>query len=203
MRNSVLSLNVILLGLVAVTPVVAQGNVDVDVEVEEIAILEVDQSKGTMLIDDASFTVMGNPSDEGSVLDSGEGNYASVGLRTNTCLDFVLVEFPRSAGFRNVPDGAQLGVATGQASGNSLGVWPRVFRVDPATGAFRPDPAVHDGSDSDLAVTGLTGVTKDFCNGSHKLALGVGTAYDITLDGEQAFAPPDTYIIPLTGTLVP
>ena len=184
-------------------PASAQDGGNVNVIVQEIAILEVDQSEGVMLINDPSFTVMGNPSDEGSVLDAGEGNYASVGVRTNVCLDFVLVEFPRTAGFRNVPDGTQLGVATGQSSGNSLGVWPRVFRVDPATGAFLPDPDVHDGTDADLAVTGPTGLTEDFCNGIHKLALGVATAYDITLDGQQAFAPPDTYIIPLTGTLVP
>ena len=99
--------------------------------------------------------------------------------------------------------GTQLGVAIGQTSGNSLGVWPRVFRVNPATGAFLPDPDVHDGTDNDLAVMGPSGVNDDFCNGIHKLALGVATAYDITLDGEQALAPPDTYIIPLTATLVP
>jgi hypothetical protein len=199
------SISAALAGMACLLPsaVTAQNSADVDVVVQEIAVLEVDQSEGLMLINDASLTVMGNPSDEGDVLDSGDGNYAGFRLLTNICLDFVLVEFPRETGFRNVPDGAQLGVATGQQSGNSLGVRPRVYRVDPATGFFLPEPAVHDGSDTDLAVTGPTGVNEKFCNGIHRLALGVATAYDITLDGEQAFAPPDTYIIPLTGTLVP
>jgi len=201
--NSGISSSIMIVAGLAAVPVAAQGDANVDVLVQEIAILEVAQSDGFMVINDTSFSVMGNPSSDGDVLDGGNGNYARVALRTNVCLDLVLVEFPRAAGFRNAPAGSRLAVATGQDTGNSLGVWPRAFRIDTVTGDFMADAFVHDGSDSDLSVSGPSGLTQDFCNGVHELALGVATAYDITLDGEQALAPPDTYIIPLTGTLVP
>mgnify|MGYP006285262955 CR=1 FL=1 len=176
----------------------------VDVRVEEIAILEVRESEGVMRIDDSSLTFMGNPSSQGSLFDTDDGDHAAIALYTNTCLDFVVLEFPRATGFRNVAPGVVLGTAIGQTTGNTLGVAPEAYLADPATGLLdTAGGAAHDGSDSDLLVRGPNGTLDQFCNGIHRIALGVRTGWDLTLTSEQPLAPPDTYVIPMTGTLVP
>ncbi|WP_397543757.1 hypothetical protein [Roseovarius salis] len=177
--------------------------VAIDVTVEEIAILEVRENEGAMRIDDSSLTFMGNPSSEGSVFNTADGDHAGIALRTNTCLDFVVLEFPRATGFRGAPPGIYLGAATGQGTGNTLGVWPEAYVVDTATGTLDTPGGAHDGSDSDLLVRGPDGTQAEFCNGVHEIALGVRTGWDLTLQSEQPLAPPDTYLIPMTGTLVP
>lgn len=176
---------------------------DVNIVVEEIAILLVLDAEGGMVIDDGSVTIMGNPSSQGSVLDTIDGDYAVVALLTNVCLDTVLVEFVRASDFRNTAPGSFLGVATGQDSGNLLGVWPRAFRVDNLNGNLIQPGFAHEGVDDDLVVRGPDGADHQFCNGVHRIALGVTAGWDTTSPGEPEFAVPDTYVIPLVGTLVP
>jgi len=190
-------------GAVASQGLPEQVEARIDVVVQEIAILDVRESEGAMRIDDASLTFMGAPSSEGSVFDTAQGDHAGIALSTNFCLDLMVLEFPRATGFRSVPSGSHLGAAIGQGTGNTLGVWPEVYIVDTATGLLDTPGGAHDGSDSDLLVRGPDGAEDAFCNGIHEIALGVRTGWDLTLQSQQPLAPPDTYLIPMTGTLVP
>lgn len=180
-----------------------EAQVEIEVTVEPIAILVVIEGEGEMLIDDTSFTFMGLPSSEGSVENITVGSLAQMRLLTNVCLDFMLLDFPRASGFRNAVPGAFLGVATGEDTGRTLGVWPRVHWIDPSDGLLHQPGFTHDGSNDDLVVRGPDGVNDQFCNGIHELGLGVETDWTTTLLAEPEFIAPDTYTIPLTGTLVP
>jgi len=191
------------LAILAATPALAELLTRIDVVVEEIAILQIREADGSMRIDDASLTFMGNPSSEGSVVDTALGDLAAIGLLTNVCLDFVVLQFPRATGFRNAPPGSHLGTAIGQSTGNTLGVWPEAYTINTVTGLLDGTDHAHDGTDRDLLVRGPDGTEDQFCNGTHEIALGVRTGWDLTLQSEQPLAPPDTYIIPLRGTLVP
>ena len=180
-----------------------QGEVEIDLAVESVAILEVIQAEGEMLIDDGSFSFMGLPSSEGSIDNVTVGNLAQMRLMTNFCLDFVVLEFPRRTGFRNTTAGTYLGAAIGNQTGRTLGVLPRAFWVNPADGMLHQPGFVHGGSDDELLVRGPDGTNEQFCNGIHVLGLGVETDWASTLQNEPEFIAPDTYVIPIMGTLVP
>ncbi|MCG5527332.1 MULTISPECIES: hypothetical protein [Halorhodospira] len=174
--------------------------VEIDVTVEEIAVLDVIRSQGSMVIDDDSDTFMGNPSSGGSVF-SGE-DLAVIRLSTNYDVNAIEVDFDRLDGFRQPDSSTYFGVATGTTLGNTLGVWPQIANWDndtqniPSGGSSM---TTHSGSDEPL--THDTGAP--FGNGQHYFALGVSTNWDRTLLGEPEFAAPDTYNIELTATVIP
>ena len=179
------------------------GNVEIKVIVEPIAILQVIESEGEMRIDDTSFTFMGLPSSEGDIDNITVGSLAQMRLLTNFCLQFVIMEFPRASGFRNTAPGTHLGTAIGEVTGRTLGVWPRVFWVDRTDGLLHQPGFTHGGQDDELLVFGPDGIDDEFCNGIHDLGIGVETDWATTLETEPEFIAPDTYVIPITGTLVP
>ena len=179
------------------------GAVQIDVIVQPIAELQVIAAEGEMLIDDASFTFMGLPSSEGDITNITVGSLAQMRILTNFCLNFVVLEFPRATGFRNTLPGTHLGVATGVETGRTLGVWPQAHWVRVSDGFLHQPGFIHDGGDTELVVRGPDGVDDQFCNGIHDLGLGVATDYGTSLETEPEFVAPDTYLIPITGTLVP
>lgn len=184
----------------------AAGAVDIDVEVEEIAYLNVVNGTGSMVIDDDQDSFMGNPSSDGSVTDAVGGTLATIQLLTNFNIDAIRVNFDRVTGLRNFGTSAFFGEAIGVNSGNTLGVWPQIGSVDPATGTTSGQRLTsHDGSNTPLEITGAfhAGTQSGFAAGTHDFALGVSTNWDRTLPGEPEFAEPDTYQIQLTATIVP
>ncbi|MBK5942661.1 hypothetical protein [Halorhodospira halophila] len=174
--------------------------VEIDVTVEEIAVLDVIRSQGSMVIDDDSDTFMGTPSSDGSVFSGGD--LAVIRLSTNYDVGAIQVDFERQSGFRQPDPSTYFGVAKGNNTDNTLGVWPQIANWDdesqniPSGGGSMTS---HSGSDVPL------NHDRDapFGNGQHYFALGVSTNWDRTLPEEPEFAAPDTYNIELTATVIP
>ncbi|MCG5532441.1 hypothetical protein LRF89_03185 [Halorhodospira sp. 9621] len=177
--------------------------VDIDVTVEEIAVLDVITPQGSMVIDDDSDTFMGKPSSEGSVFSGSD--LAVIRLSTNYEVNAIQVDFDRQSGFRQPDSATYFGVAKGNNTDNTLGVWPQIANWDienqdiPGGGGAMTS---HGGDDQPLTHNNNGA---PFGNGEHYFALGVSTNWDRTLDDddEPLFAAPDTYNIELTATVVP
>jgi hypothetical protein len=210
-------------------PAMAQQNliydpdstVDVDVLVERIAVLEVVDGQGKMIIDDDSPSFMGNPSSSGDVFDTSVGDFAELRLSTNFDIESVDFSYDTVRNIRNDPTDPSstfngtgfevFGRAIGQTSGNVLGVYPQVGVLDGAGNIIGGGGGifVHDGSSGPLGTRTISvdGPDKStptgFANGTHEFAVGVSTDWSRTRLTEPQFAVQDTYRITLDATIVP
>lgn len=202
------------LGLAA--PAVAQTNlygspatVDIDVVVQNIAILTVTDPSAIAIVDSSGDLFMPNPSSLGSDMT----NFASVRLQTNFEVDALQVDFPRMNGIRNQSSATWFGRAECSAPSacgdtTAIGVWPQIGQI---SGGSTSGQALWSHSGGNVALVAEGPHREDcqilnicgFPNGTHDMALGVAANWDRTLTGEPQFASPGTYEITLTTTIVP
>jgi len=178
----------------AAAPVMAAENVNINVVVQEIAVISVVEGSASTTITDSSPTFAGDPS---PVADTDD--MAHLELMTNFCVGGVEFDFDTVTNVRPDP-GAFYGQAIGQTNGNTLGTLPFVRY---ATGVQTFGNFINlDGSpvDAPLSVSGVSG---NFCAGVHDIYIGLVTRWDLTTPPEPVFAAPDTYTIPITVTLSP
>jgi len=194
-------------------PAMAQETVDIDVQVMQVALLEVTQSSATMTIDDNSGPFMGNPSSGGNDF----SNVAKMKLSSNYDVSSIEVDFPRRANSQ-FNGGSSLSTFFGEAtcqsgfcstpsgSTTALGVFPAISTLD-ASGNFMNGGGVqqfHDGTNTSIVYDGDSGApSPGFAAGVTEFGLGVGTKWDRTFVGEPTFAEPGTYSITLTATIMP
>ncbi|WP_397543756.1 hypothetical protein [Roseovarius salis] len=172
----------------------AVEHVNIDVVVQEIAVISVVEDSASTTVTDSSPTYAGDPSPVANTDDM-----AHLELMTNYCVDGVEFEFDTVSNIRPDP-GAFYGQAVGQSTGNTLGTLPFV-RYASGVATFGNFLTLN-GSPVDAPLT-VSGTTGGFCGGVHDIYIGLVTRWDFTLPGEPHFAAPDTYTIPITATLSP
>ena len=195
------------------------ATVDVNVEVQDIAILEVLDDDGNMVIDDNSDTFMGNPSSSGTTFDTNVGDFAELRLLTNFTVDSVDFTYDTVRNIRNDPTDPSstfngtgfenFGRAIGQSNGNVLGVYPQVGVVDSTGGIIGGGGGIfaHDGSPGGTAPRTISVDGPDrstptgFANGTHEFAVGVSTNWSRTRLTEPQFAEPDTYTLTIEAVI--
>ena len=193
---------------------------DIDVVVQEIALLEVIKSDGQMVIDDNSDNTMGNPTSAlgtptGGPVNSDPSVYAQMRLSSNFDVESITVNFPRTNNIRRREDAAWpantatfngtgfdwFGVAEGAATTNTLGVFPQAIPFDGTT-VTAANIFYHDfAGNGPITITGPA--SGDIPAGIQLYALGVSTNWTRTLVGEPVLALADTYSIQLEATITP
>ncbi|WP_201168198.1 hypothetical protein [Halorhodospira halophila] len=182
--------------------------VEVAVTVEDVAVLEVGEASGSILISDNLRT--------GWLPDPDADEPGQIRLATNFCVDAIRIDFPRSDAFRDA-GGDFFGEALGISTGHTLGVVPVAAVPDPAGGGVNfqafggtsqlfgvpPEAPLRGGADTPFEVNGHAATGGDFCAGIHDVYLSVVGKWDVTLPDEPTFADPDTYRIELTATILP
>lgn len=190
------------------------ADVEVHILVEDIAFLVVENDTGNMIIDDGSDTAMGHPSSGGSLLNiNSPADYALVRLNTNHNISYVQGDFDTVDNIRNIghvdwpADTAVhsgiyqwFGKAIGQSDSQTLGVYPFLATVNEGTGALG---TLHWHNDPPLVPQDGDLRSSAYGNGTHLIAVGVAGQWANTLVGEPIFAAPQTYVIPITLTIVP
>ncbi len=190
-----------------------QGStVDIEVEVEQIAVLEVESASARMFLDDESDPFMGRGSTGGSF---DAEDLAVLKLSTNFDIDALEVDFPKVRGgttadgrIRNFDGSTQFGRAIGRNNGEILGVWPQAGTLSAPNGSIIGGGGGIFGNPADGNPIQVTGPHRDndtngFGNGVHYFGLGVSTNWTRTTNDGPMFAEPDVYDITLTATIVP
>ena len=176
-------------------PAMAAETVNVNVQVEEIAVLSTTQASATMIIDDNQDGFMGNPT---SVAKDNFGNVAAVQLETNFSVDAVRFDWDTS-GTGVVPEYDDAwAAAIGSGTGNILAVLPQASILDGENGSF-----VGGGGSAVFGSNTQIDVTGPFGNGTHYFGIGVSTNWGNTMPGQPEFAVPDTYEAEFEATIVP
>ncbi len=219
-----LSVSAVALSLLA-APAMADETVDIDIIVQDIAVLSVTKASGEMIIDNTDDTTMGNPSSAGSTDGPANGDWAEVQLQTNYDVDAVRFTFPFTADIRNDPVGNPNSTFNGtnfmwfgkaeNADGKILGVFPQAGVVG-SDGKIGGDSPLggrgqciwgHDAANKGpLDVKGecRTGGATGLSNGVHNIAVGVATNWGNTPKTQpEIFAPAGTYTITMEATIVP
>jgi hypothetical protein len=190
--------------------------VDLDVVVQEIAVLQVVNGTGSMIIDDHQDSLQGQPSSGASVYNAGTGKYATMRLNTNFDVGSISITYPKISNIRRDENAAwpadgsadpTFWFGKAEGPGGILGVWPTAGIVDETTGdiinatgggLIGNNPASED---APLVRTNTGGTA--FGAGTHQIALGLSTRWSRTPVGAPLFAAPGTYAIELTATIVP
>ena len=219
-----LSVSAVALSLLT-APAMADETVDIDIIVQDIAVLSVTEASGQMIIDDTSDTTMGNPSSTGNSEGPANGNWAEVQLLTNYDVDAVRFTFPFTKDIRNDPVGNPNSTFNGtsfmwfgeaeNADGKILGVFPKAGVVgsdgtiggDVADKGFGQCVWGHDAANKgpldvkgECRENGPNGLS----NGVHNIAVGVATNWGNTPKTQpEIFAPAGTYTITMEATIVP
>lgn len=217
-------------------PAMAQTNligdgatVNIDITVQEIAILEVLDAAGEMTIDNDADNTMGNTTSElGGAITGGPASnrlddYAQVRLMTNFQLDSIEIDAPWTNDIRDFtadPTGNTtfngsgfdyFAAATGPG-GNTLGVFPQVYNSDgfvagapygPLSGTAGATASIQGTRDASGPNPYVIGSANLPANGLKDFAIGVSTNWSRTLLGEPLFAEPGTYTVILTATMIP
>lgn len=185
------------------------AEVQININVEEIAVLQVLSGIANVIVADSNRA--GYPAPEASL--------AKVRLFTNYCIGGLQIDFPRVAGLRGGFPSHYYGRATGVGNGNTLGANPYAYVTGPsgtqvAHGGvastlnntfFNPTTPLPGGLNQPLI---MPGPSNNLCpepdgEGIFDLFLGAVTKWDLTLSPEPLFAAPDTYVIPLTVSIIP
>jgi hypothetical protein len=215
-------------------PAMAQQNltgngstVDINIEVESIAILEVLNPTGTMVIDNDFDNVMGNSTSD--LPNQGASNrlsdYAQIRLMTNFQLSSLDISFPMTNNIRNLdadPTGnttfnglpcCEYFAAAAGPGGATLGVFPVVYNSDGftdenATGFVYQNNSATAGNTvsnqgSRDASTPAPWIIPTPPMGLTDYAIGVSTNWGRTKLGEPLFAAPGTYTVTMTATMIP
>ncbi len=175
-----------------------QAEIKINITVQEIAELAVINDVGSMVVDDTSYTFMGNPSSDGDKYCIEDGQLAVIEMRNNFHVDAIQISY-ENAQF----DSKWLGVARGAETGHSLGVRPGggyLIEDDTLSALYKNN---HYSSDAFFYIKGPTMSGSGFSPGMHRFGLGVKTLWSWTFQGEPEYARPDTYSITLTATIIP
>lgn len=167
--------------------------VEIQVAVQEIAVLSVVDGSASTVMDDPDPAAVGDPSSFVPTSDM-----AQLELATNFCVGLE-IDFPTVLGIRPHPI-SYYGQAIGIGNSNTLGVQP-FYRVENSAGNFGNTTNLS-GSSVDAPMS-LSAATGNLCDGYYDIYLGAVTQWDLTLPGEPLYAEPDTYRIPVTVSLVP
>jgi len=195
MNHLCLSLSAATLSLCIATPIAAgPAIVEIKQEVQEIAMLSLEDGSVSTIMDDPNPTSVGDPSAFGPT-----PGMAQLELATNFCVGLQF-DFPTVQGIRPYPV-RNFGQAVGLGNGNTLGVQPFV-RIGSSWANNFGDTANLSGSTSDAPIS-LSAQSGNLCDGYHDIFLGLVTQWDLTLNGEPIYAEPDTYRIPITVSLLP
>jgi len=165
--------------------------IDISIQVQEIAVLTVVDQPASTVMDDPYPTYIGDPTWGGSTI-----GMAKLQLATNFCVG-VQFDFVTVSGIRPNPT-RFYGRALGQSSGHTLGVQPFARWDGGVVGFGLP----VNGSTTD-APFGISKGSGNMCDGYYDIYLGAVTRWDMTLPPEPLFAEPDTYVLPVTATIVP
>lgn len=178
------------------------AEVTIEIEVQEIAVLSVEDGTGHVTIDSferGGFTVPTDPNE-----------LARISLSTNFCIGSIEVDFQRVTGLRGGDPNAWYGQAIGNANQNTLGVAP--YMLTPLQAVFfggignpfgLPGNPVAGGANEPLTTSGVSAGVCSPANGVFDISLGAITKWDLTLPSQPLFAAPDTYTIPLMVSIIP
>lgn len=193
------------------------ASVDVSIEVEKIAVLEVVKAEGSMIVDDALGSgdtmgqnrLMGRTSSGPGIepFDGADADYAELRLKTNFTLDHVLFTFLDGEQQPGIDGRDNFGLAVRDGGSvadpdDVLGVVPQACFVTSGSGgpslscmgATSPGEIVRD--------TGFP--DSDIPNGVYDFALGVRANWTYTpSNSANQFAAPGTYTLPIEATIVP
>lgn len=167
--------------------------IDIEVAVQDIAVLTVVTQTASAVLNDPDPTVVGVASPLWP-----PAGMAQLELATNFCVGLQF-SFDTVTAIRPNPT-RYYGQALGQSSGNTLGVLPFVRAEGHVS--FFGNPATMTGPSS-AAPLMLSKSSTGFCNGYFDIYLGAVTQWNLTMVPEPVFAAPDTYVIPITATIVP
>ena len=180
--------------------------VDIEVEVQQIATLEVEAATARMVIDDDNDNFMGNPTSGGNDF----SNVASVKLATNFDVDSIRFSFDDIDGSVPGPQSNQQGnynaawtEAFGDAGSNtraqgSLAVLPQGVLLDGPGGNMVGNTFFGAGA------IDVTNSGAPFGNGVHYAGIGVSTNWGNTFDSQGLdFAEQDLYVAEFDATIVP
>jgi hypothetical protein len=179
-----------------------------EVQVQEIATLEVENGTASMVVDDTNDDFQGQAGSEGSEFNASAGNLAVLKLSTNFTVDAVEIEFPTDSGF-GPPDSdlpsLEFGVATN--GDEQLGVFPQAGVLNDSGDIIGGGGGMflHGGEDEPIQVTGETrDDDSGFGPGVHRIGVGVSTSWNRDrVDSDTEFADPGTYTIGMTASIVP
>jgi len=201
-------------------PALSAETVNVNISVENIAMLEVEAATGSMSLDvnsPASSMGFSNASDV-----CGASNVARLRLNTNYAVDHLRMDFPRVRNIRldgpnwpNETDSRPQYEWFGRAensNGTILGVYPFAAQSDGNGGCNVGWHNGHGNYANSSSTNGVWHVTKgyssgspggQFTNGTHLVEFGVSTDWDDTRIDQDVFAEPGLYTFAMQATIVP